>query len=141
MPSWSAAWMMVVPGGTVTVRPSMVSVGMRSHKIAGTGGDVMFELRAEFPDVGLDGPGRRVGEHADGLALHAAGARRENVKVPRAPVAMQDAGQLCEEPPGPLAARRALPARLVREELSRRPKGLHHAGGVVHHDDPAGAGH
>src|SRR5690606_38964387 len=42
-------------------------------------------------------------------------------------------------PARPLAARRTLAARLVPVEVHPLPRGPHHAGGVVHHDDAGGA--
>ena len=43
------------------------------------------------------------------------------------------------EPPGALAARRALAAALVAVELRQAPRRAHDAAGVVHHDAPAAA--
>src|SRR5438552_5314735 len=47
-------------------------LGMHGLPVAmlAAGADVVFELVAEFRDVGLDGPGSGVGEDADGFSFH-----------------------------------------------------------------------
>src|SRR5947207_1434828 len=59
----------------------------------------------------------------------------EQVEVVVAAGARLDAPKHLLEPAAPLAARRALPARLVREEPGDPPRRPHHARGLVHGDD------
>ena len=45
------------------------------------GADVRLELVPEFRDVGLDRPGSRIREDADGLSFHVAGDGEQVVQV------------------------------------------------------------
>ena len=65
----------------------------------------------------------------------------EQIDVARLAVAVGDAAADLLEPAGALAARRALTARLVREELQDAPQRLRDVGLIVHDDDAARAGH
>src|SRR5436190_23483582 len=111
MPSFSAAWMTVVPSATITSRPSMVSLGML-RDLPGwgfaAGADVGFELVAEFCDIGLDRPRCGIREDANGLPFHVAGDGEQVVQVLKGSVAFGNAIHNAMHPAGPLTARSAL---------------------------------
>src|SRR6185295_5552489 len=124
MSSCSAAWMTVLPSSTSTVRPSIsilgMGVGARRSRLRAEGaarqGGVLLELGAVLGDQGARRHGRGVGQGADRVAHHVAGDVEQEVDVARRGGARLETGEDAVHPPGPLAARRALPARLVVEE-------------------------
>src|SRR5262245_37726702 len=94
IPSFSAAWMTVVLSGTITSRPSMVSLGMLRDLLGSgfaAGADIGFELVAEFCDVGLDRPRRGIREDANGFSFHVAGDSDQVVQVLKGSVAFGNA--------------------------------------------------
>src|SRR3569623_149575 len=86
-------------------------------------------------------PGGRIAECADRVAGDAVRDRRHQIDVAFLAFAVTDAARDLLEPAGSLAARRALTARLVREELEDAPQRARDVGLVIHHDDAARAGH
>ena len=104
--------------------------------------DLRLEVRAELREEAEHRPRRGVAERADRVAGDAVRDRSRAARCRRAcrcPSATRRADLL--EPAGALAARRALTARLVREELHDPPHRLRDVGLVVHHDDAARARH
>src|SRR5229473_1385717 len=122
MPACWQAWSTVVPGGTSTWIPSMVSLGM-TPVLGGAprGGvavflDAALHLRAEMADQALHGPCRGIAQRADGVAFDHA----------------------LHHPPHPtraFAARRALAAALVLVEFREARDGADDVGRFVHDDD------
>src|SRR5258705_12829301 len=123
MPAWSAAWITVWPSATSTFRPSISSVGMRAElrrgglERAAPEARVLLELGAVLRDERAHWHGGGVGERADGVAHHVAGDVEQQVDVRRLGVALFETVQHVLEPARALTARRALPARLVVEEV------------------------
>src|SRR5258705_11966458 len=100
--------MTVVPSGTMTSRPSMVSLGMvRNLRVAGfaAAADVGFELAAEFCDIGLDRPRRGIRKDANGFSFHVAGNGEQVVQVLKSSVAFGNPVHDALHPARPLAAR------------------------------------
>src|SRR5262245_13444277 len=134
MPRRSAAWMTVTPSSTSIVWSSISILGMGSQRRrlgaegAAAKGGVLLELRTELRREGPGRHGRTVGQGADGVALDVVGHVEEEVDVPGRRAADLEAAQHAGEPPGALAARRALPARLVVEERDHVVQRPHHAG-------------
>src|SRR5581483_10000623 len=119
MPSRSAAWMTVFPSSTSTFRPSISTVGTRRllrAERAAPERSVLLVLRTILRDEGADGHRRRVGERADRVPHHVAGDVEQEVDVARLRRALFQVDEHLVEPARALAARRALPARLVMEE-------------------------
>src|SRR6185369_16057185 len=102
--------MRLVPAGTSISLPLMVTLGMRATPDQG------LELFAEFLDVADVGADGAVVERADGRAGPALGHVQDGVEVFLAPLPLHDPVGHLVDPAGRLAARRALPARLVRVE-------------------------
>src|ERR1043165_3156647 len=98
--------MTVEPSGMVTSRPSTVSLGMHGLRAA----NIRFELVAELGDVRLNGPRRRVGKDADGLAFHVAGDGEQIIQILPPALARGDPVHDAIHPARALPARRALPA-------------------------------
>ena len=80
-----------------------------------------------------------VTERAQRLADDVAGDAVQQVDVFRSAFSTLDALQQFIEPVAALAARRALPARLVAVEVQQVHRQPHHADTVVHHDEPGRA--
>src|SRR5678815_5411805 len=114
-----------LPGGASTSTPSTLILGM--HRSPGAVGGhhasmfqtaaaarrVVLELGPELADDRAGGHGGRVGEHADRAPDHAPHDLVEQVDLALlARAALQPAGEL-RDPPGALAAGRALATRLV----------------------------
>src|SRR5260370_22676664 len=95
--------------------------------------NLRLEVRAELREEPEHRPRRGVAERADRVAGDAVRDRREQLEIVRLAVAVGDAPRDLLEPAGALAARRALPARLVREELHDPPRRLRDIGLIVHH--------
>ncbi len=99
------------------------------------------ELVAEAVDVARDRHRGGVAERAQALAEDAVADVEQQLEVGLRRVPVLDPVQKLHHPARPLAARRALPARLVLVELGDAQAELHHAGAVVDHDHRAGAEH
>src|SRR5436309_177501 len=93
MPNFSAAWMTVVPSATLTSRPSMLSLGMPRPQASGlaAAADERLKFVAELQDVGLNRPGSRVREDADGFPFHVAGDGKEVIQVLKTSLPFADA--------------------------------------------------
>ena len=140
--AWSTRSAARLPGGAAGGRPAQL-IGAAPVL------DVHEELVAEHLDGRSDG--RRDGrpEHADGGLLGRPGQPggdvvagvEEQVEVLLAAVTGLDALHDPLEPARPLAARRALAARLPEEELGDAPGRPHRTGVVVHDHDRARAEH
>src|SRR3954452_1131779 len=167
-PCSSAASITNWPLGAVTGWPLMVSSTVSSgsginrlrglREVGGTAdadrgldgtADVGLELRAEPHHRRGDRRHRRRAERADRRLARRprdAGADvvadvEEHVDVARAPLPGDDPAEDLLEPRRSLAARRALAARLTREEAHDAMCGAHDVGVLVHHDDRARAEH
>src|SRR5258707_8883617 len=105
-----AASMRLVPSGTSTTWPLMVSLGMRAAP------DQVLELRAEFLDVADVGTDRAVVEGTDGRTRSALGHVEDGIEIFLAPFALDDAVGHLVDPARGLAARGALAAAFVRVE-------------------------
>src|SRR5205807_9025756 len=132
-----------VPFGTVTERPSMVSVtigtesGTRPHPLhrALVAKRVLLVLIPEVPHRRHDHPARRVAQAAQAAAaLQALLDVVEDPQVGGAAAAGQDALERPHRPVAANAAGRALAAGLVRVEAEQPVGRPDHAVGVVHHD-------
>src|SRR5258708_26467065 len=113
MPACWQAWSTVVPGGTSTWIPSMVSLGM-TPVLGGAprGGvavflDAALHLRAEMADEALHGPCRGVAQRADGVAFDLEGDLEQHVDLRDRRVALDHALHHPPHPPGPFPARPA----------------------------------
>src|SRR5581483_5191807 len=108
-----------------------------------------LELVAEPADRGRDGRNGRRAERADGglagrpvdTGADVVADVEEQVDVLRATLPRDDAGEDLLEPRGALTARRALAARLLREEAHDAVAGAHDVGVFVHHPDRARTEH
>src|SRR5512139_680876 len=117
-----AALRIVVPSGTLTTFPSMVTFAMVSvsepvPEQALLLLDVPVELLPELPDERLGGHRRRVRQRTDGPAHHVVAQVEDQLDVARPALPLLDAPDELLQPPRPLAARRALAARLVGVEV------------------------
>src|SRR5215207_5759270 len=134
MPACLAASMSSMPLGATTGRSSIVRLTVsdvgevtprpprsvsRSPRVerACPAVDVLLVLGAELFDRRDHGAGRKVAEGAQDLAADLARQRQQQIQVAGHAAAGLDARQNLEQPRCALAARRALPARLVAEEL------------------------
>src|SRR5438034_4148816 len=88
---------------------------------APAGADVLAELVAELVDVARDRHRGRVAERAETVAEDPVAHVEQEVELVLLGVAVLDSVQELHHPTGALAARRALPARLVHVEL-RHPQ-------------------
>src|SRR5690554_2860212 len=93
----------------------------------------------EMADEALHRPGRGLPECTDGVALDLASRGPEHFEVGKARLHVGDAADHAIHPTGALAARGALATAFLEVEACDALAGTHHAGGVVHHDDRAGA--
>src|SRR5262245_56370719 len=137
----SADWMTVSPSSTSIFRPSISTVGtdwLRRAEGAATERGVLLEFRAVLGDERAGRHGGGVGERADGVPHHVARDVEEEVDVAGRRGPLLESDDHLVRPPGPLAARRALPARLVVKEALEHHEGPHHADAVVHHHDARG---
>src|SRR5438132_10015991 len=135
MPRRRAASMRFVPASTSISLPSIVSFGTHSAPAQ------RLERRAELLDVGDVGADGAVVEGADRGAATALGNVEDGVEIVLAAVALDDAVDLLVDPAGGLAARRALPARLVGVEARQHHEGLGDRDALVHDDDAGRADH
>src|SRR5437763_13551059 len=100
---------MVVPAGTVTSRPSIVSVTWSST--------VTSSRRREHFERAQHGPGGGLPQAADGGVAHRGAHVLQELYVARAAMAHREAVQDLHLAFGADAARNALPARLLSKEL------------------------
>ena len=162
-PTCSAARITSVPGGTLTWTPSMVSVtrsvfstsavrhaeapsAAKTVEATGSNGQpplrqVLEVLVAEVLDRARDRAGRAVTQGAERAAQDVVALVEQEVEVGLAADALLEVGQGLHQPPGALAARRALAARLVLVELGPAQHRPDHAGGLVEDLQGAGAEH
>src|ERR1700736_2422088 len=123
MPACWQAWSTVVPCGTSTWIPSMVSFGMTlSLRGAPCGGvavllDAALHLRAEMADQPLHGPCRGIAQRADGVAFDLEGDLEQHVDLLDGGIALDHALHPPPHPAGAFAARRALAAALMLVEF------------------------
>src|ERR1700760_4385141 len=101
--------------------------------------DHVFELVPEVLDEALHGPRGGVTQRADRMALNAVRDVDQQGQILGAPLALDDPKQHAVHPSGALAARRTLTAGLGHVEACQALERPHHAGGLVHDDDRAGA--
>src|SRR5579859_3851308 len=129
MPAAWAACRTVVPAGTSTSWPLIVSFGMDRplRRVRAADGrravvlDTLFEHRAEMPDQALDRPGRSVAERADRVAFDLVGDVEQHVDLLDRRVALHQPLHHAPHPARALAAGRALAAALVLVEM-RQPR-------------------
>src|SRR6185312_11321331 len=123
MPACWQACSTVVPAGTSTVMPSMVSLGISRSSRGPPRGDVAafldaaLHLRPEMADQALHRPGRGIAQGADGVAFDLERDLEQHVDLLDRGVAFDHALHHAPHPAGALAARRALAAALVLVEL------------------------
>src|SRR5829696_5021756 len=79
--------------------------------------DVRLELAAELVDIACDRHRRRVAERAQALAEDAVADVEQEIELALRCAAVLDLAQDLDHPARPLAARRALAARLMHVEL------------------------
>src|SRR5690606_27639570 len=108
---------------------------------ARTVADVGEVLVAELLDRARHGCGRGIAEHADRGARHVLPDVEQYIQVLLPALTPLDAAEDLGQPPGALAAGRALAAGLVGVELHDPPDLLHDAGRIVHHDHGRRAQH
>src|SRR5262245_19427459 len=104
--------------------------------------DVRLELRAKLANGSLHRPTRAVGQAANRRPRydpHAVAHFDEDIEILNAPAPAPNAVHDAKHPRRPLAARRTLPARLVREKAACVPQYIHHARMIVDHRNSAGA--
>ena len=147
MPSCSAARMISVPAGhgDLLAVDRQGDVGGRGHRRghlrvldaerASSEADVLLELFAEMLQARIDHRRRPVGQRAEGAEHDVLAHVRHHRDVLGPAVPVGDPPEHPLRPPGPLAARRALAARLVRVEAGHPLGRVDHTVGVVedHH--------
>src|SRR5512132_1458486 len=122
----------------VAGREDPLDRGLAAERTAGQR-DVLLELGAELAQVALDGVDGEVSERAQRAAEDARADVVEQVEVRVLAPAVLDLLEDPHEPARSLAARRALPARLMHVELLRPQRELHHAAALVDHHYGGGA--
>src|SRR5262245_45558991 len=127
--------MRLVPAGTSTSLPLMMSLGMSAAPDQGL--ELLAEL-LDVADVRTDGP---IVEGADRRAGAALGHVEDCVEVLLAALPFDDPVAHLVDPSGRLAARRALPARLVSVEAGHHHEGVGDRHRLVHHDHAGRADH
>src|SRR5262245_10252233 len=121
MPSLCAASITVLPGGTCTGLPSisMFSIALlhvgRHHALLVV--DVVLEFVAEMLDEALHRQRRGLAERADRAPGDVVRDRRQQIEILVASLAVLDAVDHAPQPPGALAAGRALAAGLLVIEI------------------------
>src|ERR1043166_8153366 len=100
--------------------------------------DVRFKLIAKFFNECRRGHGCRIAEETDRVAHDIAAYVEDQIKIARFPFTILDAVKDLFHPMATFAARAALAARFVGEETRDVPSCVHHAGRIVHDDDPTG---
>src|SRR4051812_28946341 len=131
MPNLLRAPRIVVPAGTATSRPSMVSVTWSST--------VTSSRRREHFERAQHGPGGGLPQAADGGVTHRGAHVLQEIHVAGAAMAHREAVQDLDLALGADAAGHALPARLLGKELRHQARDLPHVDRVVEDDDRARA--
>src|SRR5918911_937167 len=131
MPSLLRAPRMVVPAGTATSRPSMVSLTWSST--------VTSSRRREHFERTEYGPGGGLPQAADRGVAHRGAHVLQELHVAGAAMAHREAMQDLDLAFGADAAGHALPARLLGKELRHQPRNLPHVDRVVEDDGCARA--
>src|ERR1700721_4425576 len=113
MPIVSQACSTVVPFGTSTSCPSMVSLAMvllrrLARRDRAIFGDAALHLRAEMADEALHRPHRAIGQRADRVAFDLGGHFLEQVEFFDRRIALAPALHHSPHPAEPFAAPRAL---------------------------------
>src|SRR5215469_9153499 len=140
----SQACKMVMPAGTSTSRPSIVSFGISGGLSLRRGngavlGDAPLHLRAEMADQPLDWPHRTIGQRADRMPLDFVGHVEQHVDLSRRGVTLNHALHDPPYPTGTLSARGALAAALVLVEFCQPRDRPYDVGGFVHYNHSGGA--
>src|SRR5947209_12084013 len=117
-----------------------VGHGLRSERAA-LPADMRLVLIPEMLERAGDRSDLRVAEGADRAACDVAAQAEQEVQILLPAVAVLDAPQDLQEPETPFAARGALAAGLMVEELQEVFRGPDHACVFFHHRDPAGPQH
>src|SRR3990172_9098128 len=118
--------MRLVPAGTSTSLPLMVSLGMRPAP------DQRLELLAELLDVADVRPHGPIVEGADRGARPPLGHIEDGVEVFLAALALDDPVDHLVDPARGFPAGRALAARLMRVEARHDHEGMRDGHGLVH---------
>src|SRR5687767_6153955 len=130
----------LVPASTSTVRSLIVTLGTLLSSVlevpvfregAAALADVRLDLFGEALHQRLDGAHGRVAQRAQRVAADVAGHGLEEHGVALAPLAVLETLEHQLHPVRALAARRALSAGLVVEELGQARHGAHHADRLV----------
>mmetsp|Transcript_8692 Transcript_8692/g.31830 ORF Transcript_8692/g.31830 Transcript_8692/m.31830 type:complete len:389 (-) Transcript_8692:993-2159(-) len=100
--------------------------------------DPRLELRPEVPNQPLHRPRRGVAQRADRVPLDLLRELLKHVDLLQSRVPLLHAFHDVVEPPGALAARRALPARLVLVKVRQPRDRVDDVRGLVHHDHRGG---
>src|SRR4030095_105779 len=82
---------------------------------------------------------RRVAKRTDGVAHDIVADVENKTEIALVALALFSAAKNLFHPVTAFAARAALTARLMGEKTRKVPRGPNHAGGIVHHNDPARA--
>src|SRR5579864_4057343 len=96
--------------------------------------DHVFELVPEVLECTLHRPRRSIAKAADGVTFDPPCDIEQQSELLAARLAGENPLHEPVHPPGPLAARCALTARLGLVETGDPLQDAHHAGGLVHHD-------
>src|SRR5579863_5918520 len=119
-------------------RPA-VQVGGALHDGATFVLDHVLELGTEMLQETLHRPRRGIAERANRMPFDSIRHVEQQTQILASALAGDDASQHPIQPARPFAARRALPAGLRHVEARQTLERPHHAGGLVHDDDCAGA--
>src|SRR5437867_7308276 len=114
--------------------------GLRSERAA-LSADMRLVLIPEMLERAGDRSDLRVAEGADRAACDVAAQAEQEVQILLPAAAVLNASQDLQEPETPFAARGALAAGLMVEELQEIFRGPDHARAFFHHRDPAGPQH
>src|ERR1700721_1912369 len=112
MPIVSQACSTVVPFGTSTSCPSMVSLAMvllrrLARRDRAIFGDAALHPRAEMADEALHRPDRAIGQRTDRVAFDLGGHFLQQIKILDRRITLDHALHHAPHPAQPLAARRA----------------------------------
>src|SRR5476649_338960 len=120
--------------------------GRPAVQVRGTlrdGAPLVLDHELKFgPEVlqeALHRPGSRITQRANRVPFNAIGDIQQQAQILTAPFAGDDSLQHAIEPSSPFPAGCALAAGLRHIKARQTLQRPHHAGGLVHHDDRAGA--
>src|SRR5262245_49414131 len=99
--------------------------------------DVRFKLFTILFNKSRRGHSRRVAKGTNRVAHNVAADVENQIEIVLVSVTLLNAVKDLFHPVTPFAARAALTTGLVGEKPGKVPRGANHAGGIVHHDDPA----